>query len=61
MLTIRGLCTERRSKVPYSIRKSGNKYLTVKKDTGEVVGTHDSREKAIKQIVAIRIHEHGKW
>jgi len=44
--------------MPYSIVKRGSKWAVIKKDTGEVIGTHDSKQKAAKQIVAIHINEH---
>ena len=36
--------------MPYSVRKQGNKWVTYNTDTGDVKGTHDSREKANKQM-----------
>jgi hypothetical protein len=46
--------------VPYSIRKSGSKYQIVKKDTGKVVGTSDTREKAQASIRARYAGENKK-
>ena len=43
--------------MPYAIRRKGNKWLVVKKDDGKVMGTHPSKEKAAKQIMAIHINE----
>lgn len=36
--------------MPYAIRKKGNRWVTYNKDTGDVKGTHDSKEKAMKQM-----------
>lgn len=36
--------------MPYEVVKSGNKWLTKNKATGEVKGTHASREKAMSQM-----------
>jgi len=36
--------------MPYSIRKKGNKYIVLNKETGKVKGTHTSRHKAIAQM-----------
>lgn len=38
--------------MPYQIKKVGNKYKIVKKDTGKVVGTSDTLEKAKASIRA---------
>jgi hypothetical protein len=46
--------------MPYAVRKSGSKYVVVKKTTGEVLGTHPSREKALAQMRAIYAHEGKK-
>lgn len=35
--------------MPYSIRKRGNKYVVVNKNTGKVKGTHASKSKAESQ------------
>lgn len=45
--------------MPYDIKKQGNKYVVVKKDTGKVLGTHDSMQSAQRQIYAIRSNEAG--
>lgn len=42
--------------MPYTVRKSGKKYKVVNKNTGKVYGTHDSKEKANKQLAALHIH-----
>jgi len=39
--------------MPYKIIKKGEKYQVVKKEGGRVMGTHDSEEKAKKQIAAL--------
>lgn len=44
--------------MPYAVRKSGSKYKVVNKNTGKVYGTHDSKEKANKQLTALHIHTH---
>ena len=38
--------------MPYSIKKQGDKWVKVKKDTGEVVSHHDTKEKALASIRA---------
>lgn len=38
--------------MPYAVRKSGDKYQIIKKDTGKVVGTSDSKAKAQASIRA---------
>ena len=45
--------------MPYAIRKKGNKWLVVNKDTGKVKGTHDSKEKAEAQVRLLYGVEHG--
>jgi hypothetical protein len=42
--------------MPYAVRKSGEKYKVVNKNTGRVYGTHDSQEKADKQLAALHIN-----
>jgi len=37
------------------IRKKGNKYQVLDSEGKEVLGEHDSREKALKQLAAIEI------
>lgn len=46
--------------MPYTVAKEGSKYLVKKKDGGKVIGTHDTKEEATAQIVAININEHKK-
>jgi hypothetical protein len=36
--------------MPYAIRKRGNKWVVINKETGKVKGTHDTKEKAIRQM-----------
>lgn len=43
--------------MPYAIRKQGDKYALVKKDTGEKVSMHDSRASAMGQMKAIYANE----
>jgi len=45
--------------VPYSVRKSGEKFNVVNKETGDVKGTHASRAKAQKQVNLLRGVKHG--
>ena len=41
-----------------TIRKVGNKYQLVARSTGKVLGTHPSKEAAMKQEAAIKISQH---
>jgi len=43
--------------MPYSIKKSNDKYKVVKKEGGKVMGTHDTRQKAEKQVRALYAEE----
>ena len=45
--------------MPYSVQKRGDKWAVVNTDTGDVKGTHASREKATRQINLLRGVEHG--
>jgi hypothetical protein len=36
--------------MPYAIRKRGNKWVVINKETGKVKGTHDTKEKAVRQM-----------
>ncbi len=45
--------------MPYAIKKSGQKWLVVKKDSGEKVATHDSEAKARAQMRLLQGIEHG--
>jgi len=39
--------------MPYAIRKRGNKWVVVNKETGKVKGTHSTREKAVRHLRAL--------
>jgi len=39
--------------MPYAIKKQGNKWVVYNKDSGKVMGTHDSKEKAKAQLRAL--------
>lgn len=41
--------------MPYLIKKINNKYKLILKDSNKVLGIHDTKEKAQKQISAIEI------
>ena len=43
-----------RREMPYSIQKRGDKFVVLNLDTGHVKGTHDTREKAERQINLLR-------
>lgn len=45
--------------MPFGIRKSKDKWKVVNKDTGRVLGTHDSETAAKKQLAAVQIN-YGK-
>lgn len=45
--------------MPYAVRKKGEKWLTVNSETGEVKGTHDSKQKAVAQLRLLYGVEHG--
>jgi hypothetical protein len=45
--------------MPYAVRKRGDKYLTVNSETGEVKGTHDSKQKAVAQLRLLYGVKHG--
>lgn len=46
--------------MPYGVRKSGDKFKVVNKETGRVFGTHSSKEKANKQLAALYVHANPK-
>lgn len=49
--------------MPYEIRKSGENYEVVNKDTGEVKATHeppDAKEKAERQLRLLEAVEHDE-
>jgi hypothetical protein len=45
--------------MPWTVRKVGNKFKIIKKTTGEVVGTSDTREKAQASVRARYAAEAG--
>ncbi len=45
--------------MPYAIRKVGDKYKVVNKQTGHVKGTHTSRAEAASQMRLLYGIEHG--
>ena len=36
--------------MPYEVEKRGNKWVTINTDTGDVKGTHDTKEGALRQM-----------
>jgi len=46
--------------MPWILRKKGNKYQIIKKTTGEVVGTSDSKSKGQASIRAMYASENKK-
>jgi hypothetical protein len=36
--------------MPYGVEKRGDKWVTINTDTGDVKGTHDTKEKAQRQM-----------
>ena len=49
--------------MPYEIRKSGENYEVINKDTGEVKATHeppDAKEKAERQLRLLEAVEHDE-
>lgn len=45
--------------MPYAVHKRGNRWVTINSQTREVKGTHDTREKAIRQMRLLYMVEHG--
>lgn len=45
--------------MPYSIKKSKDKWLVVNKSTGKTKGTHDSYKEALSQMRLLYRIEHG--
>lgn len=39
--------------MPFAIRKRGNKYVVVSKESGRVLGTHKTKKSAVRQLKAI--------
>jgi len=46
--------------MPYAIRKRGNKWVVVNKETGKVKGTHETREKALRHLRALYVNVESK-
>lgn len=46
--------------MPYSITKSGSKWVVKNKHTGHIKGTHTSKEKALRQMRVLYMVESGK-
>jgi hypothetical protein len=42
--------------MPWKVVKRGSKWQVVNKETGRVMGTHDSKEKARAQQSALYVH-----
>lgn len=47
--------------MPYKIVKEDDKYIVRKKEDNKLIGTHDSREKAKKQIAAIYANKKAEY
>lgn len=45
--------------MPYSVQKRGSKFVTINKRTGDVKGTHSTKEKAEKQRRLLEMIKHG--
>lgn len=45
--------------MPYAVIKRGDKWLTINKETGDVKGTHSTKEKAVAQMKLLYGVEHG--
>lgn len=43
--------------MPYEIVRQGNRYFVKKKDSGKVIGRHDTKQKAEAQIRALYANE----
>lgn len=48
------------TKMPYIIKKQGDKWIVYNKESGKTMGTHDSKEKANKQLKALYANMHEK-
>jgi hypothetical protein len=46
--------------MPYLIKPLNNKYQLILKKNGQILGTHDSRQKALAQLRAIEINKTGR-
>ena len=45
--------------MPYQITKRGSRWLVINSETKEVKGTHDSKDKANKQMRLLYMVKHG--
>ena len=45
--------------MPYNIQKRNDKWLVINTETQKVKGTHDSKEKAVKQMRLLYMVEGG--
>jgi hypothetical protein len=45
--------------MPYAINKQGNRWVVRNTETGDIKGTHATREDALKQIRLLYMIEHG--
>lgn len=46
--------------MPWKVKKQDDKYVVVKKESGEVVGTHDTHREARQQVKALYAQEGRK-
>lgn len=46
--------------MPWEVKKQGRFFLVCKKGSGKVVGTHDTRDKATRQVQALYANEASK-
>jgi len=46
--------------MPYQVVKRGDKWQTINSETGDVKGTHSSKESAVKQLRLLYMVEGGK-
>ena len=47
--------------MPYKIEKEGNEFQVINTDSGEVKASHDTKEKAEKQVELLHKLENDKW
>lgn len=45
--------------MPYTIRQKGSQWIVVS-ESGRTLGTHDTKDQAIKQMVAVSLAENKK-
>lgn len=45
--------------MPYAIRRKGEKWVVYNSETGDIKGTHTSKEKATKQMRLLYMVEQG--